>query len=204
MLWWLCRALFPRPWLALLRYVVVPVVTYGTAVPLGRFHRAVLTPAWHGLAWVHARLLRWVLPPVGHGPAWLYAKAVAPAARGVRTAVVGLAGALVVAPVVFLYRWVLASVSRFLALAGRATADAPGTAWRAAGYVSRAVWRALEWLARNLPGRPVGWFHRSVAPPWATSYATGVWAPSRGAAVEAGRTRPRGALGPGDGAPGTP
>ncbi|MEI5010714.1 hypothetical protein RB196_28655 [Streptomyces sp. PmtA] len=215
-LWWLCRALFHWPWLALWRYVVVPVVTYGMAVPLGWLHRAVLTPAGHGLAWLYARLLaplgrgtglllwavlvwpwialhRWVLTPVGHGLAWLYANAVAPAARGVWTAVVWLARVLLVAPVVFLYRWVLAPVGRFLAVVGRETVDALGVAWRAAGYVSRAVGRALRWLARNLLGRPAAWFWRSVCTPVGHVVRDRVWAPSGRAAVEAGRAA-RGAL----------
>ncbi|MEU2111572.1 hypothetical protein [Streptomyces sp. NPDC019507] len=195
-LWRLCGALLHWPWLALWRYVVVAVVTYGMAVPLGRLHRAVLTPAGHGLAWLYARLLvprgrgtlvwavlvwpwialhRWVLTPVGHGPAWLHANAVAPAARGVRTAGVWLARVLLVAAVVFLCRWVLAPVGRFLAVVGRETADALGVAWRAAGYVSRAVGRALRWLARSVC-TPVGHVVRDR-----------VRAPSRRAAVEAGR-----------------
>ncbi|MFD9971842.1 hypothetical protein ACFWYA_27495 [Streptomyces sp. NPDC059011] len=216
--WWLFRALFHWPWLALWRYVVVPVATYGVAVPLGWLYRALLTPAGHGLAWLYARLLtplgrgvglllwavlvrpwialyRWVLTPVGHGLAWLYANALAPAARGVRTAVVWLARMLLVAPVVFLYRWTLAPVGRFLAVVGRETADAVGLAWRAAGRLSRAVGRALKWLAWNLLGRPAAWCYRNVCTPVGHFARDRVWAPARRAAVEAGRAA-RGALAP--------
>ncbi|MEU4131034.1 hypothetical protein [Streptomyces wuyuanensis] len=214
--WWLCRALFHWPWLALWRYVVVPVATYGVAVPLGWLYRTVLTPAGHGLAWVYARLLtplgrgvglllwavlvwpwialyRWVLTPVGHVLAWLYTNALAPAARGVRTAVVWLARVLLVAPVVLLYRWILAPVGRFLAVVGREIADAVGMAWRAAGRLSRAVGRALQWLARNLLGRPAAWFYRNLCTPVGHFARDRVWAPARRAAAEAGRAA-RGAL----------
>lgn len=214
--WWLCKALLYWPWLALGRYVVVPVATYGVAVPLVWLYRTLLTPAGHGLAWLYARLLtplgrgvglllravlvwpwialyRWVLAPVGHGLAWLYANALAPAARGVWTAVVWLARVILVAPVVFLYRWILAPVGRLLAVVGREIADAVGMAWRAAGRLSRAVGRALRWAVWNLLGRPAAWIYRNVCTPVGHFARDRVWAPARRAAVEAGRAA-RGAL----------
>ncbi|WP_432076062.1 hypothetical protein [Streptomyces wuyuanensis] len=218
--WWLLKAVFYWPWAALYRFVVVPVVIYGIAAPLAWLYRAVLTPVGHGvagaLAWVYARLLtplgrgvglllravlvwpwlalyRWVLMPVGHGLAWLYANAFAPAARGVWTALVWLARVLLVAPVAFLYRWLLAPLGRFLAVVGREIADAVGMAWRAAARLSRAVGRALKWLARNLFGRPAAWFYRNVCTPVGHFARDRVWAPARRAAVETGRAA-RGAL----------
>ncbi|MEU6702996.1 hypothetical protein [Streptomyces wuyuanensis] len=206
---WLCKALFHWPWIALWRYVVLPVATYGVAVPLGRLYRTLLTPAGHGLAWVYARLLtplgrgvglllwavlvwpwialyRWVLTPAGHGLAWLYANALAPAARGVWTAVWWLARVLLVVPVVFVYR-------RLLAPVGREIADAVVMAWRAAGRLSRAVGRALKWPAWNLLGRPAAWFYRNVCTPVGHFARDRVWAPARRGAAEAGRAA-RGAL----------
>ncbi|MGW2558872.1 hypothetical protein ACWCXB_06405 [Streptomyces sp. NPDC001514] len=218
--WWLFKAVFYWPWVALWRYVVVPVATYGIAVPLAWLYRAVLTPVGRGLArilgWVYVRLLtplgrgigwlvwavfvwpwtalyRWVLTPLGHGLAWVYAYVLAPAGRGLWNAVVWLARILVVAPARFVYRWILTPVGRALVVVGREIGDALVVAWRVAGYVSRAVGRALKWLARNLLGRPAAWFYRNVCTPVGHFVRDQVWAPARRAAVEAGQAV-RGAL----------
>ncbi|MGW7365102.1 hypothetical protein ACWGI8_17105 [Streptomyces sp. NPDC054841] len=225
--WWLFKAVFYWPWVALWRYVIVPVVSYGIAAPLAWLYRAVLTPVGQGLArtlaWLYARLLaplgrgigwlvwavfvwpwtalyRWLLTPLGHGLAWLYAHVLTPVARGLWTAVVWLTGILVVAPAVFVYRWILtpvgrafAALGRALAVVGREIAGAFAVAWRVAGYVSRAVGRALKWLGWNLLGRPVAWFYRNVCTPVGHFVRDQLWAPARRAAVEAGRAV-RGAL----------
>ncbi|MGW1886494.1 hypothetical protein [Streptomyces sp. NPDC001970] len=214
--WWLARAVFYRPWLGLWRYVIVPVVALGVVAPLSWLYRAVLTPVGHGLAWVYARLLtplghgigwllwavlvrpwtalyHWVLTPLGHGVIWLCAHVLAPAGRGLWTAVVRLIGVLVVAPAVFVYRRLLTPVGRALAVVGREIGDAFVVAWRVAGYVSRAVGRALKWLAWNLLGRPASWFYRTVCTPVGHFVRDQVWAPVRQASVEAGRAV-RGAL----------
>ena len=64
------KALFVWPWVALWRYVVVPVVTYGLVVPLVWVYRQLLTPLGHGIAWLVEHLLvapaRWTLPPAAH------------------------------------------------------------------------------------------------------------------------------------------
>ncbi|MEU2154310.1 hypothetical protein ABZ532_04670, partial [Streptomyces sp. NPDC019396] len=138
-------------------------------------------------------LYRWVLTPLGHGLTWLYARAVVPAALGLWSAVVWLVRALVILPVVFVHRWILNPVGRFLAVLGRETADALRVAWRIAGYVSRAVGRALKWLAWNLLGRPVAWFYREVCTPVGHVVRDRVWGPARRAGIAAGRAV-RGAL----------
>ncbi|MER6995004.1 hypothetical protein [Streptomyces sp. NPDC000410] len=218
--WWLFKAVFYWPWVALWRYVVVPVARYGIAVPAVWLYRAVLTPIGHGLARVYVRLLT----PLGHGVGWLvwavfywpwvalwryvvvpvaafsYRYVLTPLGHGLRwlglglwSGVVWLVKVFVVVPAVFLYRWVLTPVGRFLAVVGREIADAFVVAWRVAGYVSRAVGRALKWLAWNLLGRPMAWFYREVCTPLGHFVRDSLWRPVRRAAVEAGRAV-RGAL----------
>ncbi|MFE7772849.1 hypothetical protein ACFU5O_02910 [Streptomyces sp. NPDC057445] len=204
---WLVRALFHRPWVALWRYAVVPVARW--------LYRYVMTPLGHGLVWAYARLLTplghgvgavlwgvfvwpwtalWryaVVPVVRYGIVvplvHLYASVLSPLGRAGRIAVVWLAEVLVVAPAVLLYRWVLTPVGRFLVVVGRETADALVVAWRAAGYVSRAVGRALKWLGWNLLGRPATWFYRSVCTPAGHFVRDMLWQPARRAVAEAGR-----------------
>jgi hypothetical protein len=76
---------------------------------------------------------------------------------------------------------------RLLAPVGREIVAAVQVAWRVAGYVSRAVGRALKWLARNLVGRPATWCYRHVATPVGHFVRDTVWRPARTAAAEAGR-----------------
>ncbi|MFI2367124.1 hypothetical protein [Streptomyces sp. NPDC018833] len=66
------KALFVWPWVALWRYVVVPVVTYGLVVPAGWLYRYVLTPLGRSVVWAVTNLLvapllwvhRYVLAPI--------------------------------------------------------------------------------------------------------------------------------------------
>ncbi|MGI5398940.1 hypothetical protein ACQEVG_05670 [Streptomyces sp. CA-135486] len=168
---WLGRALFVWPWVALWRYVVVPVVTYGLVVPLVWVYRQLLTPLGHGIAWL--------LTVIGRGIVW-------PWVALWRYVVVPVVTYGLVVPVVWIYRHILAPV-------GREIAAAVGVAWRIAGYISRAVGRAIKWLARNLVGRPVRWFYQSVCTPVGHAVRDTLWRPARKAAVEAGRAA-RGAL----------
>ena len=132
--------------MALWRYVVVPVVTYGLVVPLVWIYRQLLTPLGHGLAW-----LLTVIGAAGIAAVW-------PWVALWRYVVVPVVTYLLVAPAVWIYRHILAPV-------GREIAAAVGVAWRIAGYISRAVGRAIKWLAWNLVGRPVRWFYQSVCTP---------------------------------------
>ena len=76
--------LFVWPWVGLWRYVLVPVVRYGIAVPAVWLWRQVLAPlgsallryvlapiALYGVAMPTRWLYRWVLAPVGLGVTWL-------------------------------------------------------------------------------------------------------------------------------------
>ncbi|WP_418957037.1 hypothetical protein [Streptomyces tritici] len=210
---WLLRAVFVWPWVGLWRYVVVPVARYGIAVPAVWLYRNVLTRLGTGLAFLFALLVLtpaaalWtyvVVPVVTYGIAvpavWVYRNVLAPAGRALAVAAGWLGKALFVWPWVGLWRYVLVPVGRYglvvplswlyrrvLAPLGRELADALTVCWRIAGYVSRAVGRALKWLARNLVGRPVAWFCTSVARPVGHWIRDSVWAPARAAAVEAGR-----------------
>ncbi|MFF3324436.1 hypothetical protein [Streptomyces sp. NPDC002889] len=158
------KALFVWPWVALWRYVVVPVVTYGLVIPAIWIYRQLLTPIGHGIAWL--------LRTIGHGFAVV--------CRGLWAAAAWLVMTLLVAPFVWMYRRILAPV-------GREIVAAFGVAWRVAGYISRAVGRALRWLAWNLAGRPVSWFYRSVCTPVGHFVRDAVWRPAKQVAVEAGR-----------------
>ncbi|MEU6877033.1 hypothetical protein [Streptomyces sp. NPDC046712] len=247
---WVGKALFVWPWVALWRYVMVPVARYGFVIPAAWLYRQILTPLGHGLAWLlrgvgtalfvwpwvalwryvlapfgrygigvpAAWVYRWILAPLGKGLAflavglWRYGIAI-PAAwlyRAVLTplghALVRLGKALFVWPWVALWRYVVVPVVRYgiviplgwlwrrvLVPLGREIADAFRVCWRVAGYISRAVGRALKWMAWNLVGRPVTWFYRSVCTPVGHWVRDQVWTPARRAAVEAGRAA-RGAL----------
>ncbi|MCI3221612.1 hypothetical protein [Streptomyces sp. NP-1717] len=167
---WVFRALFVWPWVALWRYVLVPVVYYGLVVPVVWLYRYVLTPIGHGTLWS----LTWL----GRG--------IALTAVGIRTALVWLVVTLLITPLGWFFRAVLTPV-------GREIAAAFGVAWRIAGQISRAVGRALKWLARILIGQPVSWFYRSVCTPVGHILRDSVWAPARKAAAETGRAV-RGAL----------
>ncbi|MET7618977.1 hypothetical protein [Streptomyces sp. NPDC005408] len=172
---WLGMALFVWPWVALWRYVVVPVVTYGLVLPVVWIYRQLLTPLGHGIAWL--------LTALGHGIGWLLTvigRGIAAVGLGVWAAVVWLVVTLLVTPVSWVYRHILAPV-------GREIADAFAVAWRIAGYISHAVGRALKWLAWNLVGRPVRWFYQVVATPVGHAVRDAVWRPAKKAAVEAGR-----------------
>ncbi|RPK43925.1 hypothetical protein [Streptomyces sp. ADI93-02] len=159
------------------RYVLRPLgiavdrlVVHLVVVPLLWFHRNVLTPVGHGIAWT---LL-------------MAGKGLAATARGVWAAAVWLVMTLLVLPLGWVYRRVLAPV-------GREIVAAVGVAWRIAGYLSRAVGRVLAWLAWNLVGAPVTWVYRTVCTPVGHFLRDTVWAPVKAAALEAGRAA-RGAL----------
>ncbi|WP_434589421.1 hypothetical protein [Streptomyces sp. A5-4] len=164
------------PWIALWKYVVVPGVRYGIVVPVVWVYRRVLSPVGHGLAWLARGL--------GFG--------IAAVARGVGAAVVWLVVTLLVVPVVWVVMMLLVKpVVWFwragLAPVGREIAAAAGHGWRIAGYISRAVGRALKWLGWNLLGRPVRWAWLSVCTPVGHWVRDAGWAPAKRAAVEAGR-----------------
>ncbi|MFJ8658943.1 hypothetical protein [Streptomyces sp. NPDC093795] len=187
------------PVAALFRYVLVPLFRYGVVVPVLWFDRYVLTPVGEGLGWF--------LPRLG---------------RGVAAVAVWLGKAVFVWPWVGLWRYVLVPVvvyglvrplgwlwNRVLVPVGREVRDAFVLCWRAAGFVSRAVGRALAWLARFLVVRPVVWVWVSVVRPagrWVRDTVRSaarlvrdsvrsagrwvrdrVWAPARRVAVETGR-----------------
>ncbi|MEV5957339.1 hypothetical protein AB0M11_26820 [Streptomyces sp. NPDC051987] len=140
-------------------------------VPLIWLHRHVLTPLGHGLLWFHAR----VLTPLGHVLLRLLtpvAKAVALLAAVVAWAAGRLAVGLyrilcvlLLLPALALWRWILAPVTRALAVVLRETWEALGHAWRAAGHVARAVGRVLGPLFRWIFLEPARRVYRTVLTP---------------------------------------
>ncbi|MFE6712424.1 hypothetical protein [Streptomyces sp. NPDC057695] len=166
----LLRAVLVRPWIALWRYVAVPVAA-GT-------YRWVLTPVGHGLT----RLARSAGKVLGTAFV-LLDRGLPLLARGVGR----LLRVLLVTPAVFLYRAVLTPLGRFLAVIGRELVDALAVAWRVAGHVSLAVGRVLRLLAHHLIGRPAAWFYRGVCTPVGHLVRDALWRPARQAAAEAGR-----------------
>ncbi|WCN01277.1 hypothetical protein [Streptomyces sp. M92] len=170
---WVYRWVLTPVWLALgwsLAGVgaVLAAVGCGTYAGLARLARhLVVVPA----TWLHA----WVLTPVGHGlarcgrgllwcgrsGAWCLGKAV----TGVGLVLYWTVRVLLVLPALAVWRWVLAPVGRVLAVVGREVLDALGHAWRVAGYVSRAVGRALGALFRWTVAEPARWVYRSVLTP---------------------------------------
>ncbi|MFI9582095.1 hypothetical protein ACIHCQ_09665 [Streptomyces sp. NPDC052236] len=146
---WLGMALFVWPWVALWRYVVVPVVTYGLVVPLVWIYRQLLTPLGHGLAWLIENLL---VVPVS----WIWRRLLVPAGRGIGAALVWLAMALFVWLWVGLWRYLVVPVVTY-------------------GLVVPVVWiyrqlltplgHALVWLVVTLLVTPVVWVYQHVLAP---------------------------------------
>ncbi|MFF3836405.1 hypothetical protein [Streptomyces sp. NPDC001930] len=162
---------------ALFRYVLLPLLRYGVVVPVRWFGRHVLDPVGRGLGWFFPRL-----------------------GRGIAVTAVVLAKTVFVWPWAGLWRYVLVPLVRYgivvplswlwnrvLVPVGREVLDALAVCWRVAGFVSRAVGRALKWLAWNLVGRPFAWAWTSVVRPAGQWVRDHVWAPARTAAVQAGR-----------------
>ncbi|MFJ9110677.1 hypothetical protein [Streptomyces sp. NPDC102283] len=171
----LLATLLVLPVAALWRYVVVPVVRYGLILPVVWLYGTVLTPIGLGTAWVLDRLWQgtaWVLGQLRRG--------IAAIGRGLAIALARLVMTLLVAPVSWAYRHVLAPV-------GREIAAAFEVARRIAGYVSRAVGRALARLVMALLVAPVSWAYRTLFTPVGHVLRDSVWAPARRAAAEAGR-----------------
>ncbi|MFG3494112.1 hypothetical protein [Streptomyces sp. NPDC047928] len=171
------------------------LVTTLLVAPLAWCYRTVLVPVgrgtglllWAVCVWPWTALYRWVLTPLGHALAWLGERVLAPVGRGAWSGLGLLARWLVGVPAVFVYRWVLSPVGRGLVAVGREIVAAVGVAWRIAGHVSRAVGRALKWLAWILVGRPAAWFYRNVCTPVGHVVRDALWRPARRAAAEAGR-----------------
>ncbi|MCX5234150.1 hypothetical protein OG824_02730 [Streptomyces prunicolor] len=161
------RAVFVWPWVALWRYVVVPLAKalawlthLLVLVPLGWLYRYVLTPLGHGLAWSARRIgggLAWVyarvLTPVGHACAWVaggVAAGVAWVVGGVAWIVGGVAAGvawlgryLLVLPAGWLYAWILTPIGHAVAWCGR------GLLWLLSA-IGTGIGVALYWTARIL------------------------------------------------------
>ncbi|MBP0460176.1 hypothetical protein [Streptomyces montanisoli] len=149
----------PSVWLY--RRVLTPFGR-GAAYVWGRLYVWVCVPlanalAWLGMAvfwWPWAALWRWVVVPVvRYGVVaplvWLYRRVLTPLgraaawlARAVGAGLALLATALLVVPVGWLWRTVLVPL-------GRELGTALALCWRAAGFVSRAVGRAVASASTN-------------------------------------------------------
>ncbi|MEV6807829.1 hypothetical protein [Streptomyces sp. NPDC051132] len=113
-------------------------------------------------------LYTWVLAPAGRAVAWCargLGRVLGLLVTGAGLALYWTARVLLVLPALALWRWVLAPAGRFLAFLGRELADALGHAWRIAGWISRAVGRALGTLFRWILVEPVRWVYRTVLTP---------------------------------------
>ncbi|MEW1772179.1 hypothetical protein [Streptomyces sp. NPDC086777] len=165
------------------RYVLAPVgraaglVLHALlVVPLVWLYRHLLTPLGHALRWFHAR----VLTPIGHALVRLLTPVVK-----ILEQVLGMLGTalyriarvllvlpalavwrwLLVLPALALWRWILAPAGRVLGIVLRETGEALGHAWRAAGYVARAVGRVIGTLFRWIFLTPARWMYRTVLTP---------------------------------------
>lgn len=163
------------PLVSLWRYAVVPGVRYGLVVPGTWLYAHLLAPIGRGTAWALTRLRQGAARALDQ-----VLRGLAATARALGLAVARLVMTVVVAPLSWTYR-------RVLAPAGREIGDALAVAWRIAGHVSRAVGRALAWLLLALLVAPVSWAYRTLGTPVGRFLRDGVWAPARRAAVEAGR-----------------
>ncbi|MEU9115506.1 hypothetical protein AB0D04_27910 [Streptomyces sp. NPDC048483] len=194
---WLGKALFVWPWVALWRHVVVPVARGAGAALAWLVRYLVVVPA----QWLYA----YVLTPVGHGIAWLVrgvvtviAAVFTALATALATGVAAVVRWIVVVPAVALWRYVLAPAGRAVAVVVtvvvREVAAALGLCWRAAGFVSRAVWRFLGTVLRWTLVEPVRWVYRTLLTPLGHGIRDGIWRPVRQGLASAGRAA-RSALG---------
>ncbi|MGY4903227.1 hypothetical protein [Streptomyces sp. 900116325] len=163
---WLGAAVFVWPWAALWRHVVVPVVRYGLVAPAVRLYVSVLTPLGHGLR----RLYRTLLTPVGRGVAavtvWvLTALLVWPVVGVWRYLLVPLAFALdrlvkdlIVAPLAWTYRALLNPL-------GHGIVWLAGVMASGVVAVARGLGTAVAWLVMTVLVTPVRWLWRRVLAP---------------------------------------
>ncbi|MFG2191617.1 hypothetical protein [Streptomyces sp. NPDC048639] len=197
------------PWAALHRYVLAPagraagtaLVWLGrhlVAIPAAALYAQVLTPLGHGLTWLGRTLRAGAAAVVrGTGIALValgrYAIVVPAVAlhRYVLTplggALVWLGRTLVVVPLAALWRWVLRPVGHGFAVVGREIGEALGHAWRAAAYISRAIWRCLATLFRWIFVEPVRWAYRAVLTPVGHAVRDHLWRPVGRVLREAGQ-----------------
>ncbi|MFB9391319.1 hypothetical protein ACFPM3_00725 [Streptomyces coeruleoprunus] len=174
------------------------LVTYLVVKPAVWVWRWVLVPLGRGAAWLVTYLLVkpvvWLVTYLVVKPAvWLWERVLVPVGRGlvwlvtylVVKPVVWLVTYLVVKPAQWVWRWVFVPVGRAVAFVAREIGDAFAVAWRVAGHVSRAVGRALKWVARQLVGRPVAWVYRTVCTPVGHWVRDAVWRPVRAALATA-------------------
>ncbi len=94
---------------------------------------------------------------------------------------------LLVAPVVAVWRWVLAPLGRAVAVVAREIADALGHAWRVAGHLSLVVGRFLAKLLRWIFVEPVRWAYRTILTPVGHVVRDAVWRPAAKAVKEVRR-----------------
>jgi hypothetical protein len=163
------KALFYWPWVALWRYVVVPVVRYGLVVPVVWVYRQLLTPLGHGVAWLIERLL--VAPA-----RWAWVTLLTPLGRGVAVLLRWLVTALFYWPWVALWRYVVVPVVRYGLVVPVVwvyrqllTPLGHGVAW-----VVRALGLGLARLVRTLLVVPLFWLYRYVLAPVGREIAAAV------------------------------
>ncbi|MEV0776900.1 hypothetical protein [Streptomyces sp. NPDC050428] len=154
------KALFVWPWVALWRYVVVPVARYGFVVPVVWLYEKVLTPICQGIGFVCSWLYETLLTPTGHvlgaGLTWLgKALFVWPWVALWRHVLVPVGYYGFVVPVVWLYESILTPIGH--GIVWLLTGIAKGIAFAATG-----VWTALVWLVVTLLVTPLSWLHRTV------------------------------------------
>ncbi|WP_405799533.1 hypothetical protein [Streptomyces sp. NBC_01506] len=156
---WLGKALFVWPWVALWRYVVVPVARYGFVVPVVWLYARVLTPVGHGIAFVCSWLYETLLTPIGHALGWVgKALFVWPWVALWRHVLVPVGYYGLVVPVVWLYRQVLTPIGH--GVAGLLVGLVRGVVLSIGG-----IWKALAWLVTTLLITPLSWFYRKVLAP---------------------------------------
>ncbi|WP_435130399.1 hypothetical protein [Actinacidiphila sp. bgisy144] len=136
---------------ALWRHVLVPVARVLIVVPAVWLWTYVLRPVLRALGLTAEFLVRWLLVrPLT--ALWVYAL------QWVVRGLAWLLKYLVVVPLDFLWRRVLAPLLREVAAAVAA-------AWRAAAYVARQVGRGIGWFFRVLVFRPIAFVWRWTAAP---------------------------------------
>ncbi|MEV5592493.1 hypothetical protein [Streptomyces sp. NPDC052496] len=174
---WVGKALFFWPWVALWRYVVVPVgtglgvavawlVRYLVVVPAVWVYRWVLTPVGHAVLWLGGGAA-WLVRGLGAGLAWFgrhvfvlpaqwcYRRVLTPVGHGIAWVVRGIGAAVaalvrwtVVVPAVAVWRYVLAPV-------GRAVGVAVTVVVRETGAAFGHCWRVAGYVSRAV-GRFLG------------------------------------------------
>jgi hypothetical protein len=189
---WLVRALVVVPLAWAYRRLLTPLgrgvlrVLKLIGLVLGRLIAVLMVWPWV-LAWRYALVpaARLIVVVAGRAAGrivaaarWLRHRVLAPAGRAALWLAAALVRWLFLAPAALLWRWLLRPAGLALLALLREIADALVWAWHLAGRMTRAIGRALTWLAVTFLATPLLWAYRRVLTPAGHTLRDAVWLPA--------------------------